>query len=273
MSTPEMKSAIDKISSDCFWIHLSGGEPLLRKDIDEVIEYIHNQPAIFLSLATNGYHFRRHIDSLRKVDLVILSLDGPKEVHDSLRGDGSFDKAIEALELCRQHGIKVTANMTLTAKSIDFLEETTGIAAKYGANVSFEPILFHGLVGKDAAHLALDPERYRAAIDKIDYARSAVSRPCMEYIRGYPDAFTRKLKCFGGKAYFVIDCDGGIYPCYSGLDKIKTVNVSEGDLHQLLPRIETDPNCRCGSNLFNELNFVAGLDPRTILKQVFTVFS
>jgi MoaA/NifB/PqqE/SkfB family radical SAM enzyme len=271
MSTVELKSVIDKISKDCFWIHLSGGEPLLRTDIDEIIQYIHDQPAMILSLATNGYNFRRHIDYLPLVDRVIISLDGPREVHDSVRGIGSFDKTIEALELCREHGIMVTTNMTLTAKTIDYLDETVRIASRYGATVSYEPILYHGLVGKDAEGLALNPARYRAALDNMDYATSAISKPCMEYIKGYPDAFTRKLRCYGGRAFFLIDCDGGIYPCYSGVDKVKTVNILEGNLRDLLPQIRADPTCCCGSNLFNELNLVAGLNPRTIAKQVFAL--
>lgn len=64
----------------------AGGESLHRKDIDQLLEYSHKS-GLITSISSNGKEIYNHIDAISKyVDVVQLSLDGPKDVHDELRG-------------------------------------------------------------------------------------------------------------------------------------------------------------------------------------------
>ena len=92
------------------WYSLGGGEPILRKDLVEVAEIIHNncRPRVF-SFPSNGWYVERTFDlmlrMLQKLPdqtiIIFISLDGPKDIHDKIRGDGSFDKARETMERLR----------------------------------------------------------------------------------------------------------------------------------------------------------------------------
>lgn len=92
------------------WYSLAGGEPYLRGDLVEVLSTIRSRcrPRV-LSVPTNGWYvertFRTTLRTLQRLDggnlIVFLSLDGPAEVHDEIRGDGSFERAKACMERLR----------------------------------------------------------------------------------------------------------------------------------------------------------------------------
>jgi MoaA/NifB/PqqE/SkfB family radical SAM enzyme len=79
-------------------IRITGGEPLLRNDIVDIINYIYSL-GIFVALSTNGILFPEKIAKINKLDSVTISLDGPEKIHDSIRGEGSYNKAIQAIDM------------------------------------------------------------------------------------------------------------------------------------------------------------------------------
>jgi len=96
---------------------LSGGEPLLRDDIFELSEYARLR-GFFVALSTNGTLIdERNIEQIAaaKYDYVGISIDGLEAVHDDWRQlKGSFAASMHAIDLCRQHGIRVGLRTTLT---------------------------------------------------------------------------------------------------------------------------------------------------------------
>ena len=96
---------------------LSGGEPLLRDDIFELSEYA-RQRSFFVALSTNGTLIdEQNIEQIAaaKYDYVGISIDGLEAVHDDWRQlKGSFAASMHAIDLCRQHGIRVGLRTTLT---------------------------------------------------------------------------------------------------------------------------------------------------------------
>ncbi len=96
---------------------LSGGEPLLRHDLFELAAYAREQ-GFFVALSSNGTLI--DADTIERVaaarfDYVGISIDGLQDVHDAWRQmPGSFAKAMHAVQLCRQHGIRVGLRTTLT---------------------------------------------------------------------------------------------------------------------------------------------------------------
>lgn len=96
---------------------LSGGEPLMRRDIIEVSKRA-KAMGFYVGLSTNGALISVHnIGQIAEVgyDYVGISLDGIGQTHDSFRGkDGAFDASLAGIRLCHQHGIKVGLRFTMT---------------------------------------------------------------------------------------------------------------------------------------------------------------
>ena len=114
-------------------ILFSGGEPLMREDI---LDLIHKAVSLGMRavLSTNGVLIDRALArELKKLGLsyVGISLDGLEEVHDKFRGvKGAFAKAMEAVENCQAEGIKVGLRFTINRlnaqeipKVFDLVEE------------------------------------------------------------------------------------------------------------------------------------------------------
>ncbi|MDZ7660879.1 heme d1 biosynthesis radical SAM protein NirJ [Thiohalophilus sp.] len=96
---------------------LSGGEPLMRKDIFD-ISHRAKAMGFYVGLSTNGTMIgEENIEQIAEVgyDYVGISVDGVKETHDYFRRkEGAFEEAMNGIRLCRDHGIKVGLRFTLT---------------------------------------------------------------------------------------------------------------------------------------------------------------
>ena len=68
---------------------------------------------------SNGTLVPDCIDNIRELDFLKLSLDGPKSVHDLLRGKGSYEKVIKAADVCHREKIKFGFACTLTKYNIN----------------------------------------------------------------------------------------------------------------------------------------------------------
>ena len=88
------------------WFGLSGGEPLLRKDIFEIIAHAKSL-GLNVSLITNGYYVKGDIlnDLIKNEVMTAISLDGKEETNDLMRGKGSYATALKAMEKLSKAGI------------------------------------------------------------------------------------------------------------------------------------------------------------------------
>lgn len=117
------------------WLDVTGGEPFLRADIDEVFAAIVNgtRALHMLHFQTNGWMTDRIVkvtsslrSTLRNADLIVtVSIDGPPRVHDEIRGrEGSAKRAVAtANRLVELEGVEVHIGTTVTDKNADRLEE------------------------------------------------------------------------------------------------------------------------------------------------------
>jgi heme d1 biosynthesis radical SAM protein NirJ len=108
---------------------LSGGEPLLRPDLFTISRRA-KEMGFFVGLSSNGTLI--DADTIAAIaavgyDYVGISLDGIGATHDGFRGKaGAFASSLQAIRLCRQHGIKVGVRFTLT---MDNAEELPSLLA------------------------------------------------------------------------------------------------------------------------------------------------
>lgn len=116
---------------------LSGGEPLLRRDIIEISERSKSM-GFYTGLSSNGALISVHnIEAIAGVgyDYVGISLDGIGATHDAFRGkEGAFAASLGGVRLCREHGIKVGLRFTMTMDNHEELPELLALAETEGVD-------------------------------------------------------------------------------------------------------------------------------------------
>lgn len=114
-------------------IGITGGEPLLRKDIAEILKYLKNKK-VKICLATNTDFYHRHQKSINKyVTAIGIPIDGSKkEIHDSIRGIGNFDNVIDTANKIYSAGkLGMYFSTVITRKNINDLKNIECLLAKY----------------------------------------------------------------------------------------------------------------------------------------------
>jgi len=95
-------------------IRITGGEPLLRKDLDVFIKMLHDyKPSLDLALTTNGYYLKEYAKKLKDVGLkrVNMSLDSLKpEIAQKIAQKDMLNKVLEGFEEALKVGLKVKLN-------------------------------------------------------------------------------------------------------------------------------------------------------------------
>lgn len=117
---------------------LTGGEPLLRKDIYDLARY-GTSKGFRMELATNGTRVTEEVaDRIRQAGFgrVSISLDGPDpETHDRFRqSPGAFDAAMEGIRRLKEAGLSVQINTTVVTHNTSRLEEIFSLMGRLGAD-------------------------------------------------------------------------------------------------------------------------------------------
>jgi radical SAM protein len=140
LNTKEGKELLDEAArfGDGQLIVLSGGDPLLREDLIELIRY-GTQKGLRMTLTPSGTSSLTPavVDELAAAGLkrLAVSLDGPsKENHDSFRGEnGSFEQTVAAAEYANDQEIPLQVNTTVTKGTVGDLPEMAALAEELGA--------------------------------------------------------------------------------------------------------------------------------------------
>ena len=147
-----LKRLIDDISSFKPNITLFGGEPLMYRNWDELVSYIKSH-GLRCNMITNGTLLRRHAEQiiLEGIDEIILSLDGPEEIHDRIRGKvGTFRKLVEGVkkinvlkaEMRKDRPI-FNINSTIFDFNYKHMEQTIDVAVSLKAKtLNFHHLIF-----------------------------------------------------------------------------------------------------------------------------------
>jgi radical SAM protein with 4Fe4S-binding SPASM domain len=126
LSTGEAKAVLDDLSGfGVPSVLFSGGEPLMRPDLFELIEYAVEQ-RLRAVISTNGTLITTALAKKIKqtgVSYVGISLDGIGEINDKFRGvPGAYNRAVQGIRNCQDAGVRVGLRLTLTKKNIRDLE-------------------------------------------------------------------------------------------------------------------------------------------------------
>jgi radical SAM protein with 4Fe4S-binding SPASM domain len=218
-------------------IILTGGEPMERSDIYDIIQYGKGL-GLRMVMATCGYGINdESIIKLKKSGIAALSisLDGATaETHDAFRQtDGSFDVAVNAAKTVRNARVRFQINTTLCKLNIDEFHGIVELAKKLGARCFNPFILVPTGRGKQIADEILDPVEYETVLHEMLRIKLEseieVRITCgPQFARICRQEKMRKLNkhtkgCIGGRQFGFISYRGDVQIC-------GFYNVSAGSL-------------------------------------------
>lgn len=165
LTTQEIYALLDNIAeAGTQAIVFGGGEPTLREDLVEVMHYAARYKNMFVALNTHGQWLdRKYVRGLVNAGIsqVKVSVDGLKESHDWNRGEGTFDKCIQALKNCVDAGIKsVIWIATISQMNYDEIPQMVKMAMDLGVDICMVQ-LFPGGRWKGKTDLMLTREQVR----------------------------------------------------------------------------------------------------------------
>ena len=202
---------------------VSGGEPLLRKDLLlYIIEELSPIEEIALSVFTNGtLATKEYVQELRRAGMHIakVSLDGPTpEVHDAIRGRGAFAKTIQGIKNFREAGIYVEVVSTISQMNYPYIEEIKKLCNEIADSWGLTPVVPIGRAGLD---LALTPEEtFHIKLSSTDPENIAIN-------------LSPRNRCQIGEDVY-IKANGDIFPCfYAQAPEFKVGNIRENDLSEI----------------------------------------
>lgn len=201
---------------------LSGGEPLMRPDLEEIVEAAAAR-GLQVALATNGCLVdRERARALRAAGLrrASISLDGATPaVHDGFRGvPGAFERSLAGLEALRAAGVEVQLNATATARTVGEIPQLFRLAERLGVDA------FHLFVlvpmGRGWALEGITPQQYEEllrwflkASQSTSMETKATCAPCYYRLLAEEGMGERGRGCLAGWGFCFISHRGVVQPC------------------------------------------------------------
>ena len=252
-------------------IAFEGGEPLLRKDLVEILAFARSLP-LHTSLITNGTLLESKVEEIAPYinGVIYVSLDGLEETHDKIRGvSGCFKKAVRGITASTQR-VPVTINTTIMAENLTEIEGIVKLAKELNSRIS----------------VAVAHEYCNAKASTPTTAEIAkISRELIEMKKkGYPlvnsinyfkvIAKEKNWKC---KPWALINVgpEGNlVLPCYVRNEYATSVSVLETNIKTAIAGFNWKEtwNCQnCSLHCYVEPSMVLSGDFRTYLNWAFRV--
>lgn len=220
------------------WLDITGGEPFLRRDVDALFDAVlASTPALrVLHYPTNGWFVERVARTTARLAaarpeveiIVTVSLDGPAEVHDRVRGrEGSFARALATFKALRAlPGVSTYVGTTVTPFNAEYVEELGRVLAREVPG--FAPTEWHWNWLQISAHffdnadLAQLPAVHTGNLVRHHLARRGAPRSLVDlmelafllnlefYRRGEPTG----IVCQSLRSTAFISPEGELYPCH-----------------------------------------------------------
>ncbi len=139
LNTEEIKSVIDQLAKlKTLYIFFTGGEPFLRKDIIEILRYT-SEKKLKISISTNGQLINKQLlEKLQKLNFTLfqISIEGTKEVHNSIIEQETWEKTIKAIVLAKSVLKKnVGVGTVMMKENWNILDRVILDASRQGADI------------------------------------------------------------------------------------------------------------------------------------------
>ncbi len=198
---------------------LSGGEPLLRKDLEQLVAHAHNV-GLYTTLVTSGLGLtRERVHGLGRagLDHVQISFqDSDRAGAERIAGLPSVDKKLAAAALVRELGVAFSVNVVLHRANLDHLADIIDLAGSLGADrLELANTQYYGWATLNRDRL-LPTREQLARAEAVVEAAIARYRGHMQILYVLPDYYqTYPKPCMGGwgAVYIVVAPDGRVLPC------------------------------------------------------------
>ncbi len=228
MSTDEVKRGLDVLRDlGVVEIVLSGGNPLLRHDIGEIVDYASR--FFVTTIYDNGSLALKKVDALRNADFVSISLDTLDEKKfDYIRGvKGAWANAMNAIETLRNEGIRIGVSPTISQLNLHEILDFTRYFTDRGVPVWYclysydypsENPLFG--IGKKADEFEiLDKEGMAEVCDgliqmKKDRQGVFITDQTLEALKHLFLTGQRTWRCQALRSFLMVDSMGRVAGCH-----------------------------------------------------------
>lgn len=223
LTTVEAKRVLDELRElQVFYINIGGGEPMVRRDFFELVEYAINPPrgnGIGVKFSTNGTYIdtanARRLAAMDYLDIQI-SIDGVDAVtNDAVRGSGSYVAARRAMDhLAAAEFGPFKISVVVTRHNVDQLDDFKALAASYGAQLRITRLRPSGR-GADSWH-ALHPtnDQQRQIYQwLLAHGDNVLTGDSFFHLNALGESLPGLNLCGAGRVVCLIDPIGDVYAC------------------------------------------------------------
>ncbi|MEY4372954.1 MAG: hypothetical protein RL219_1723 [Actinomycetota bacterium] len=219
LSTAEAKRVLDELRAlQVFYINIGGGEPMVRRDFFELVEYAVEQQ-IGVKFSTNGAFIDRakaaHLAAMDYLDIQI-SLDGiDAPTNDSVRGEGSYALARRAMDHLAEAGFgPFKISVVVTRHNVDQLDGFKALADSYGAQLRVTRLRPSGR-GADSWHELHPTNDQQVQIYRwlLAHGESVLTGDSFFHLNALGESLPGLNMCGAGRVVCLIDPIGDVYAC------------------------------------------------------------
>ena len=252
---------IEKLSGELAELGLkrivfSGGEPILRTDLEEICK-IFSKNSVKQTLLTNGVLVKKKIDGLAPyLDELIISIDGAKpETHDTIRGVNSLSLIIEGIKYTKENfpALNISFRTVIQKNNFHELNDIILLGEELEINrVSFLPVdVYSDAFGREHSEATVNNSTLLLNRDKVVELKNIINNIDNKYfdthfvsepynkLMSYADYFSSALNgnkfppvyCNAPMMSTVITATGDVLPCFF-LPRLG--NIRENPLKQIL---------------------------------------
>lgn len=205
----------------CWHLHLTGGEPLLRKDIEQLIAAA-RQAGLYTNLITSGLGLtEERLNALvhAGLDHIQLSIqDSTEERANEFAGTRAHHYKLRVAEWIRRHPVAFTLNLVVHRENLDRLPELIAFAESLQPDkIEIANVQYYGWALRNRARLLPTREQVEHSLPFIAAAEQRLrGKIRVDFV--LPDYYAKYPKpCMGGwgKGLMLIDPAGQVMPCHS----------------------------------------------------------
>jgi len=233
LTTAEVCALLDNIVTcgNGTMVVLTGGEPLLRRDLEEIIAY-GSDLGFAMVVGSNGVMLtERRVASLQNAGLlgVGISVDSLRaDKHDQFRGkSGSWAKTMAGIEQCRRQGLSFQLHFSVTDGNADEVAAMIEFAYSSGARVL--NVFFLICTGRGSTFTDLSATRYEHVLEELidaqkEYSELIIRPRCAPHfkrvaLQRHPNSLLNRISgndgdgCIAGTHYCRITSEGTVTAC------------------------------------------------------------
>ena len=224
LTTAECQAVIDELERlQVFYVNVGGGEPTIRSDFWDLLDYA-TEHHVGVKFSTNGTRITparaAQLASSDYVD-VQISLDGAsREVNDAVRGDGSYDSAIAAMEHLADAGFGgFKISVVVTRQNVSQLDDFSALADRFGAQLRITRLRPSGRGVDVWDDLHPTAAQQRELYDwLLERGEKVLTGDSFFHLAGYGEPLPGLNLCGAGRVVCLIDPVGDVYACPFAID-------------------------------------------------------